>query len=77
MNKFWTALLETAVQKLLQADWGVIMAEVCALMSADMTGREKADYAFQTLRRMGCEASTWLLKVGIEVAYSIVKREGL
>jgi hypothetical protein len=44
-------------------------------MSAHMTGREKADYALSALRRFGSEQATWLLKIGIEVAYSIVKRE--
>lgn len=75
MNKFWQLMLEKAIQHLLSADWGVIVAEVAALMSADMSGREKADYVLSTLRRFGCQQATWLLKVGIEVAYSMVKRE--
>lgn len=75
MTKFWQLMLEKAIQHLLAADWQTIMAEVRALMNAHMTGREKADYALSALRRMGSEGSTWLLKVGIEVAYSMVKRE--
>jgi predicted transcriptional regulator len=75
MEKFWTLMLEKAIQRLLKADWTAILSEVRQLMSAHMTGREKADYALSALRRLGSEQATWLLKIGIEVAYSIVKRE--
>jgi hypothetical protein len=68
-------MLEKAIQKLLKADWPTILAEVRQLMSAHMTGKEKAEYAFQALRRMGCEQGTWLLKIGIEVAYYIVVKK--
>jgi predicted transcriptional regulator len=75
MEKFWRLMLEKAIQHLLKADWTTILSEVRQLMSAHMTGREKAEYALSALRRFGSDQATWLLKIGIEVAYSIVKRE--
>jgi hypothetical protein len=74
MTKFWHALLEKAIQKLIGADWSVIVTEVMLMTGANMTGEEKREFVVASLRRYGYSGATWLLRAGIEVAYGMTKK---
>jgi hypothetical protein len=74
MSKFWQTLLEKAIQKLLGADWQLIVTEVSILMTADMAGDQKREYVVNVMKRLGYSGATWLLRAGIEVAYGMMKK---
>jgi len=74
MNKFWTVLLEKAVQKLIGADWGLLVAEVSLMTRTKISSDEKREYVVNAMRRLGYNGATWLLRAGIEVAYGMLRK---
>ena len=74
MNKFWTVLLEKAIQKLLKSDWETIIAQVVIMTGTTMTGDQKREYVVEAMKRHGYSGATWLLRAGIEVAYGMLKK---
>jgi len=71
MSKFWQALLEKAIQKLLKSDWQTVIAEVILMTGTTMTGEQKREYIVDTMKRAGYSGATWVLRAGIEIAYGL------
>jgi len=73
MNSIWLAVLQKAVQYLLAKDWNAVTTQVAALWNSQMTGDQKRQIVFETLRSAGVSAAMWLLYAGIEIAYGAMK----
>ena len=73
MNKIWTALLNQAIQRLMGVNWISVVMEVSKMMNSGLTGDEKRQYVYATLRNLGIDCATWLLNAAIEIAYGQLK----
>jgi hypothetical protein len=74
MTKFWQALLEKAIQKLIGADWETIIAQVVIMTGTTMAGDQKREFVVEAMKRHGYNGATWLLRAAIEVAYGMIKK---
>lgn len=73
MNKLWTVLLNKAIAQLMGLNWTSVIMQVSAMMSQNLTGDEKRQAVYNTLRSFGIDCATWLLYAAIEIAYGQLK----
>ena len=75
MKNLWLALLNKAIQSLIDVDWNVLRAYILSVWDEKRDGEEKRKLVFLYLRNAGSVVTTWLLNVAIEVAYGQIKSE--